>query len=124
MQINKSNVSVIKKSKNSKRITPHSVIEKRRRESINLCLDTLKSIIPDCAIRGALPRLTVLQTTIDYIVELQSLISEQENSEISQPKAEECLYEVQYAQNFVVEDSLPVVSKIVSDKMSLAHLLN
>ncbi|KAJ2996407.1 hypothetical protein HDV02_006556 [Globomyces sp. JEL0801] len=68
--------SIKKVSKKPQRKTPHSVIEKRRRESINQCLATLKELVPSCAIEDALPKLAVLQKTVEYVIEMQSMLRE------------------------------------------------
>ncbi|KAJ2996416.1 hypothetical protein HDV02_006565 [Globomyces sp. JEL0801] len=71
----------ITKSKKPKRITPHSLIEKRRRLKMNDCLSTLKSIVPSCSHHyGDLQKLTILEKTIEYVLELQKVLHDKESS--------------------------------------------
>ncbi|KAJ3099323.1 hypothetical protein HDU96_010744, partial [Phlyctochytrium bullatum] len=52
----------------------HSAIERRRRERINDKIMTLKRLVPACAGRDNLHKLSILQSTIEYILELQGLL--------------------------------------------------
>ncbi|KAI8897211.1 hypothetical protein BC833DRAFT_621417 [Globomyces pollinis-pini] len=71
----------VTKSKKPKRITPHSLIEKRRRLKMNDCLSTLKSIVPSCSHHyGDLQKLTILEKTIEYVLELQKVLHDKESS--------------------------------------------
>ncbi|KAI8894455.1 hypothetical protein BC833DRAFT_604838 [Globomyces pollinis-pini] len=67
-------IDLIDKRKNRKQYL--SAIERRRREKINHCLDRLRSIVPTCVndSTGNLQRLTVLEKTIDHILDLHQKI--------------------------------------------------
>ncbi|GAA5900732.1 hypothetical protein JCM6882_007651 [Rhodosporidiobolus microsporus] len=89
----------------SKRKVSHSLIERRRREKINVCLQTLKETVPslkeegekkmakarergrkrgrgdDAGERGGLHKLEILQGTILYIEELRARIAELEEQQ-------------------------------------------
>jgi hypothetical protein len=48
----------------------HSVIEKRRREKINLCLKELQNLVPSCKDEN-LQKLAILERTVEYLHILQ-----------------------------------------------------
>lgn len=54
----------------------HSAIERRRRERINDKIMQLKDLIPSCAERDNLHKMTILQSAIDYISYLKGLVDE------------------------------------------------
>ncbi|KAI8328291.1 hypothetical protein BD560DRAFT_417380 [Blakeslea trispora] len=54
----------------------HSAIERRRRERINDKILQLKELIPSCADRHNLHKMTILQSAIDYIVYLKGIAHE------------------------------------------------
>jgi hypothetical protein len=54
----------------------HSAIERRRRERINDKIIQLKDLIPSCADRENLHKMTILQSAIDYITYLKKVIEE------------------------------------------------
>ncbi|KAI8880195.1 HLH-domain-containing protein [Backusella circina FSU 941] len=54
----------------------HSAIERRRRERINDKIMQLKDLIPSCAERDNLHKMTILQSAIDYIGYLKGLVDE------------------------------------------------
>ncbi|CEG64098.1 hypothetical protein RMATCC62417_01133 [Rhizopus microsporus] len=54
----------------------HSAIERRRRERINDKIAQLKQLIPSCADRHNLHKMTVLQSAIDYIVYLRKVVQD------------------------------------------------
>ena len=56
-----------------KRKTSHSIIERRRRDRINDKIMVLKTIVP--GLERNLPKLAVLEGTIDYIMQLQEQIN-------------------------------------------------
>ncbi|ORX54980.1 HLH-domain-containing protein [Hesseltinella vesiculosa] len=56
----------------------HSAIERRRRERINDKIMQLKSIIPTCANQEYLHKLSILQSAIDYIKYLKTVVEEQD----------------------------------------------
>ena len=65
------------KSKEQLRRKSHSAIEKRRRERINDQIKHLKVIVPNCkfSTNSSVHKLTVLENTIDYIMQLQQTIA-------------------------------------------------
>ncbi|KAG2208452.1 hypothetical protein INT47_010148 [Mucor saturninus] len=54
----------------------HSAIERRRREKINDKILQLKDLIPACTDRENLHKMTILQSAIDYITYLKTVIEE------------------------------------------------
>ncbi|KAL9547134.1 hypothetical protein MBANPS3_006315 [Mucor bainieri] len=54
----------------------HSAIERRRRERINDKILQLKDLIPSCADRENLHKMTILQSAIDYITYLKKVIED------------------------------------------------
>ncbi|KAI8894391.1 hypothetical protein BC833DRAFT_652126 [Globomyces pollinis-pini] len=54
----------------------HSVIEKRRREKTNDCLNKLKLLVPACSLQPNqnIQKLTIMELTVTYIYELQQQI--------------------------------------------------
>ncbi|CAO3609066.1 unnamed protein product [Mucor fragilis] len=54
----------------------HSAIERRRRERINDKILQLKDLIPSCADRDNLHKMTILQSAIDYITYLKKVIAD------------------------------------------------
>lgn len=54
----------------------HSAIERRRREKINDKILQLKDLIPACVDRENLHKMTILQSAIDYITYLKTVIQE------------------------------------------------
>ena len=52
----------------------HKTIEKKRRDRINACLDTLKTLVPDCRQYGSkkLDKAEILEMTIEYIQRFQA----------------------------------------------------
>ncbi|GAA5845961.1 hypothetical protein JCM11251_002952 [Rhodosporidiobolus azoricus] len=93
----------------SKRKVSHSLIERRRREKINVCLQTLRETVPslkeegekkmakarergkkrgrgdDSGERGGLHKLEILQGTILYIEELRARITQLEGEQAGNP---------------------------------------
>ncbi|RCI02476.1 hypothetical protein CU098_010134 [Rhizopus stolonifer] len=56
----------------------HSAIERRRREKINDKILQLKELIPSCADRDHLHKMTVLQSAIEYIDYLKNIVKQHE----------------------------------------------
>ncbi|KAI8638360.1 hypothetical protein BD408DRAFT_352019 [Parasitella parasitica] len=54
----------------------HSAIERRRREKINDKILQLRDLIPSCAERENLHKMTILQSAIDYITYLKKVIED------------------------------------------------
>ncbi|KAL0088161.1 helix-loop-helix DNA-binding domain-containing transcription factor [Phycomyces blakesleeanus] len=52
----------------------HSAIERRRRERINDKMSHLKQLIPACADQDGLHKMSILQSAIDYIHHLETLV--------------------------------------------------
>ncbi|ORX95754.1 HLH-domain-containing protein [Basidiobolus meristosporus CBS 931.73] len=71
-----SRVSEERQEKEMLRKVSHSAIERRRRERINDKIFQLKTLIPSCANQVNLHKLSILESAIDYIQELQSRLSE------------------------------------------------
>ncbi|CAG8488524.1 5238_t:CDS:2 [Cetraspora pellucida] len=57
-----------------KQLVSHSAIERRRRERINDKIMQLKELIPSCADQDHLHKLSILQSSIEYIQYLQDLV--------------------------------------------------
>ncbi|KAI9024928.1 hypothetical protein CLU79DRAFT_745468 [Phycomyces nitens] len=68
----------------------HSAIERRRRERINDKMSHLKQLIPACADQDGLHKMSILQSAIDYIHHLETLVvqmgGKEKLSECSLPK--------------------------------------
>ncbi|OBZ88816.1 Upstream stimulatory factor 2 [Choanephora cucurbitarum] len=64
----------------------HSAIERRRRERINDKIVQLKELIPSCADRDNLHKMTILQSAIDYIIYLKQIAGEQSESKVPAKK--------------------------------------
>ncbi len=52
----------------------HKTIEKKRRDRINQCLESLKTLVPDCRQYGSkkLDKAEILEMSIDYIHKMQN----------------------------------------------------
>lgn len=59
----------------------HSAIERRRRERINDKIVQLKDLIPSCADRDNLHKMTILQSAIEYITYLKNVVEGLENKD-------------------------------------------
>ncbi|KAI8977070.1 hypothetical protein BDF20DRAFT_835903 [Mycotypha africana] len=62
----------------------HSAIERRRREKINDKILQLKELIPSCAERNDLHKMTILQSAIDYITYLKKQMNDQQQQQQQQ----------------------------------------
>ncbi|KAI8894589.1 Myc-type, basic helix-loop-helix domain-containing protein [Globomyces pollinis-pini] len=64
---------VLAEQRKQNRKISHSVIERRRRERTNQCLGKLKDLVPSCSVQPNqnIQKLTIMELTIDYILELQ-----------------------------------------------------
>jgi hypothetical protein len=58
-------------NKKETRKISHNIIEKRRREKVNLCLSHLCNLVPSCSQESeSLQKLTILERTVEYIKQL------------------------------------------------------
>ncbi|KAJ3306991.1 hypothetical protein HDV03_003318 [Kappamyces sp. JEL0829] len=61
-------------SKKENRKISHSIIERKRREKMNVCLSQLCKLVPSCVgEEESLQKLTILERTVDYIMALQGM---------------------------------------------------
>ncbi|KAJ3121825.1 hypothetical protein HK098_003339 [Nowakowskiella sp. JEL0407] len=70
-----------KREKEIQRKISHSAIERRRRERINDKIDQIRALIPACANRDGLHKLSVLQYAIDYIQQIQRVLEKNEGQQ-------------------------------------------
>ncbi|ORY04172.1 helix-loop-helix DNA-binding protein [Basidiobolus meristosporus CBS 931.73] len=75
-----SRISDERQEKEILRKVSHSAIERRRRERINDKIFQLKTLVPSCANQVNLHKLSILESTIEYIHELQSRLSQVDES--------------------------------------------
>ncbi|KAG0211349.1 hypothetical protein BGX28_008006 [Mortierella sp. GBA30] len=71
-----SNAKVDQETREKLRKVSHSAIERRRRERINDKILQLKHLVPACVDEDHLHKLSILQSTIEYIQYLKSVIPE------------------------------------------------
>jgi hypothetical protein len=62
-----------------KRKVTHSAIERKRRDRMNEKINVLRKLVPTAS-SPSLPKLSVLEATIDYIISLQQLPGDTINS--------------------------------------------
>jgi hypothetical protein len=61
--------TLVQETRKEKRRINHSVIEKRRREKINMCLKELQNLVPNCKDEN-LQKLAILERTVEYLYTL------------------------------------------------------
>ncbi|CEP19068.1 hypothetical protein [Parasitella parasitica] len=105
----------------------HSAIERRRRERINDKILRLRDLIPSCAEKENLHKMTILQSAIDYITYLKKVIedsptlAEDDNSMLKQPlQPKSTLFKAvdQSTKQYSGSEMIPTISKF-DDKQSV-----
>jgi hypothetical protein len=89
--------------KKERRKVSHSVIEKKRRERINYCINQLNLLVPSCQTEDNLQKLAVLEKTVEYVRRIQGIQAEDKKYPLSPASLEE-------------EENLPI--------MSISNILN
>ncbi|KAK9729758.1 hypothetical protein K7432_000006 [Basidiobolus ranarum] len=105
-----SRVSEERQEKEMLRKVSHSAIERRRRERINDKIFQLKTLVPSCANQVNLHKLSILESAIDYIQELQGRLMQagQPSTERSCIKRESPVFSTQTESREDKEESTPV----------------
>ncbi|KAJ3268681.1 hypothetical protein HDV01_002382 [Terramyces sp. JEL0728] len=95
----------------------HSVIERKRRDRINFCLDQLKALVPACATqqKSSVQKLAVLEQTVAYIMSLHNRLDIEVAVEMLPPSPP--------ASDIVWEPASPTCSEETLNPMAINNLL-
>ncbi|KAJ3309864.1 hypothetical protein HDV04_005566 [Boothiomyces sp. JEL0838] len=95
----------------------HSVIERKRRDRINFCLDQLKTLVPSCSSqqKSNIQKLAVLEQTVAYIMSLHNRLDIENNVDMLPPSPP--------ASDIVWEPASPAASEESVNPMAITNLL-
>ncbi|KAJ3253413.1 hypothetical protein HK103_000682 [Boothiomyces macroporosus] len=95
----------------------HSVIERKRRDRINFCLDQLKTLVPSCSSqqKSNIQKLAVLEQTVAYIMSLHNRLDIENNVDMLPPSPP--------ASDIVWEPASPAASEESINPMAITNLL-